>query len=189
MESEKNSLVENNIGLAAHIAHKYYMTLTPKSYFVFDDIFQEACIGLLKASRTFKEDKGKFSTYAGKCIANEILQYIRKQKRKLIWYHLENEVPTSTEDDSLTFQELVTSKRDDVEGQVMATFLSECMENQTKQFKRKSPRVEEREQKIFKLMLKGYRQSEIKDMVHLSQRVTAQHYEIIRRRVRYAWLH
>lgn len=46
-----------------------------------DDLYQEGCIGLLNAVRTFDESKGyAFSTYSAKCILNTIAKaHIRKQ--------------------------------------------------------------------------------------------------------------
>lgn len=48
----------------------------------FDDLAQIGMIGLLMAVRTFDKSKGKkFSTYASRCIQNEIFMYFRKMKK------------------------------------------------------------------------------------------------------------
>ena len=48
-----------------------------------NDIFQIAYMGLWKACKYYKENsKFKFSTFAIKCIKNEIFQYSRKQKKQ-----------------------------------------------------------------------------------------------------------
>lgn len=47
-----------------------------------DDYYQIGCIGLIKAAETFQDDKGyTFSTYASKCIVNEILRNVKRENR------------------------------------------------------------------------------------------------------------
>ena len=43
-----------------------------------DEVFCAAAYGLCKAGLTFNPDKGKFPTYAGRCIENEIKMLLRK---------------------------------------------------------------------------------------------------------------
>lgn len=78
----KNILIERNLRLVAHIAKKY----TLKGYDN-DDIISIGTIGLIKAISSFKPEKGVgISTYAARCIENEILMAIRSGKK------LQNEV-------------------------------------------------------------------------------------------------
>ncbi len=78
----KNILIERNLRLVAHIAKKY----TLKGYDN-DDIISIGTIGLIKAIGSFKPEKGVgLSTYAARCIENEILMAIRSGKK------LQNEV-------------------------------------------------------------------------------------------------
>ncbi len=73
----KNKLIEHNLRLVVHIAKKY--TNREQEIEEFTSI---GTIGLIKAINSFKEDKGfKISTYASKCIDNEILMYIRANKK------------------------------------------------------------------------------------------------------------
>lgn len=53
----------------------------PKSFFD-DDLRQVASIGLWRACVTYNEDISKFSTYAYKCIQNELAQYFRSLSAK-----------------------------------------------------------------------------------------------------------
>jgi len=70
-------LVLENLKLAYYFAKKF------RQQSDFDDIAQTAMIGLIKAARTFDENKKrKFSTYASKCIQNEIYMYFRKEKKQ-----------------------------------------------------------------------------------------------------------
>lgn len=76
----KNKLIEHNLRLVVHIAKKY--TNREQEIEEFTSI---GTIGLIKAINSFKEDKGfKISTYASKCIDNEILMYIRANKKNQV---------------------------------------------------------------------------------------------------------
>ena len=55
----------------------------PQSHPEYEDLCQEGAIGLLKAIRTFDQNESCFSTYAAKCILNEIMCYGRKRKNKI----------------------------------------------------------------------------------------------------------
>ena len=71
----RNTLIEHNLRLVAHIAKKYTGQDT-------EEIISIGTIGLIKAVSTYKSDKGyKLATYAARCIENEILMYIRKLKK------------------------------------------------------------------------------------------------------------
>ncbi len=69
----RESLITNNIRLAISLAQKF-------SYE--EDYESVAMIGLIKAADTFDFEKGiRFATYAARVIHNDILMYIRKNKR------------------------------------------------------------------------------------------------------------
>ena len=71
-------LIEHNLRLVVHIAKKYTENAQE-----LEDYTSIGTIGLIKAIDSFKENKGfKISTYASKCIENEILMYIRSSKKQ-----------------------------------------------------------------------------------------------------------
>ena len=73
----KDILIERNLRLVAHIAKKY-----SKNEFVSEDLLSVGTIGLIKAVNTFDNSKGiRLGTYASKCIENEILMYLRGEKK------------------------------------------------------------------------------------------------------------
>jgi RNA polymerase sporulation-specific sigma factor len=79
----RNTLIEHNLRLVAHIAKKYENTFEDK-----DDILSIGIIGLIKAVDSFNYSaKNKLATYAAKCIENEILMHLRsnKNKRNYTW--------------------------------------------------------------------------------------------------------
>lgn len=79
-EGDKNArdkLIEHNLRLVAHIAKRY-----SSSEQEMEDLISIGIIGLIKAIDSFKGDKGyKISTYASKCVENEILMHIRATKK------------------------------------------------------------------------------------------------------------
>lgn len=73
----KNKLIEHNLRLVAHIAKRY-----ASSEQEMEDYISIGTIGLIKAINSFSPDKNfKISTYASKCIDNEILMYLRSSKK------------------------------------------------------------------------------------------------------------
>ena len=73
----KDILIEHNLRLVVHIAKKYASNQQD-----LEDYTSIGTIGLIKAINSFKEEKGyKISTYASKCIDNEILMHIRASKK------------------------------------------------------------------------------------------------------------
>ncbi len=73
----RNTLVEHNMRLVAHIIKKYY-TQSDET----DDLISIGTIGLIKGINTYRGDKGvRLATYASRCIENEVLMYFRSQKK------------------------------------------------------------------------------------------------------------
>lgn len=77
-KTAKDKLIEHNLRLVAHIAKKFRDNQQIEQ----EDLLSIGTIGLVKAVNTFKPNKNiKVSTYASKCIENEILMYIRTSKK------------------------------------------------------------------------------------------------------------
>ena len=73
----RNTLIEHNLRLVAHIVKKYESTRIDK-----DDLLSIGAFGLIKAIDTYKLSSGtKLATYASRCIENEILMHLRKNKK------------------------------------------------------------------------------------------------------------
>lgn len=65
----RNTLVEHNLRLVAHIIKKYY-TQTAEQ----DDLISIGTIGLIKGVSNYRPEKGvRLATYASRCIENAIL--------------------------------------------------------------------------------------------------------------------
>lgn len=78
MITDENKMVADNTNIVYAVIHRYF----PK-YSDDEDIFQVGMIGLLKAIRSFDENKGfKFSSLAYEVIHNEILRELKKANKK-----------------------------------------------------------------------------------------------------------
>lgn len=65
----RNTLVEHNLRLVAHIAKKYYTQSNEQ-----DDLVSIGTIGLIKGVSSYRPEKGvRLATYAAKCVENAIL--------------------------------------------------------------------------------------------------------------------
>ena len=74
----RNVLIEHNLRLVVFLAKKYEST-----GYDLEDLVSIGSIGLIKGINTYKVDKNiKLATYASRCIANEILMFIRKNKKR-----------------------------------------------------------------------------------------------------------
>ena len=73
----KDKLIEHNLRLVVFLAKKYENTKVD-----LEDLVSIGTIGLIKAIKTYSMDKQiKLATYASRCIDNEILMFLRKNKK------------------------------------------------------------------------------------------------------------
>ena len=73
----RNVLIERNLRLVAHIVKKYYALPGDQ-----EDLVSIGTIGLMKAVDTFDATrKARFSTYASRCIENEIRMQFRRERK------------------------------------------------------------------------------------------------------------
>ena len=72
----KDVLIRHNLRLVAHVVKKYNGAAEA------DDLISCGTIGLIKAINSYKADKGtQISTYASRCIENEVLMFLRVSKK------------------------------------------------------------------------------------------------------------
>ena len=99
--SARNILVEHNLRLVAHIVKKYYGTGADQ-----DDLVSVGTIGLIKAINTFKADKNiRLSSYASRCIENEILMYFRGAKKNSLDVSINEEIDSDSDGNALTLMD------------------------------------------------------------------------------------
>ena len=77
----RNSLIEHNLRLVAHIVKKYYTQSDEQ-----DDLVSVGTIGLIKGVSSYRPEKGtRLATYAAKCVENAILS--QWNNRRLRWWN------------------------------------------------------------------------------------------------------
>ena len=74
--SAREVLILRNMRLVAHIVKKYQCPENEQ-----EELISIGTIGLIKAIATVDADKGRLSTYAARCIENELLMYFRSRKK------------------------------------------------------------------------------------------------------------
>lgn len=73
----RDRIIRHNLRLVAHVVKKYY-SLSGDA----EDLISIGTIGLIKAVNSFDNTKqARFSTYASRCIDNEVRMSFRKQKK------------------------------------------------------------------------------------------------------------
>lgn len=99
----RNKLVEHNLRLVAHIIKKYYGIQSEQ-----DDLVSIGTIGLIKAINTYKPDKKiRLSSYASRCIENEILMHFRNTKKSSQDISLNETIDTDKDGNPLTLLDIM----------------------------------------------------------------------------------
>lgn len=109
--NSRNTLIEHNLRLVAHIVKKYYATGADQ-----DDLISIGTVGLIKAVSTFKGDKNiRLATYAARCIENEILMFFRSLKKNAQDVFISDPIDTDSQGNALTLIDVIADKSDIVE--------------------------------------------------------------------------
>ena len=105
----REKLIRHNLRLVAHIVKKYSNAGEA------DDLISVGSIGLIKGIETFEYGKGsQLATYAAKCIENEILMYIRANKKHRSNISLTESVGVDKEGNEITLMDILPLKEDSV---------------------------------------------------------------------------
>lgn len=103
-EEARGKLIEHNLRLVAHIIKKYYGVSDDQ-----DDLVSIGTIGLIKAINTFQPDKSiKLSSYASRCIENEILMHFRSAKKTAQDVSLNETIDTDKDGNQLTLLDILS---------------------------------------------------------------------------------
>lgn len=117
----KNKLIEHNLRLVAHIAKKYSTNEQDM-----EDLISIGSIGLIKAINSFSSDKNfKISTYASKCIENEILMYLRSSKKIKSEVSMNTIIGTDKDGNDMELQETLDSDSKDAFETIYAKVISD----------------------------------------------------------------
>lgn len=106
----KNILIERNLRLVAHIVKKYQGSVEE-----LDDLISIGTIGLIKAIHTFDAGKSsRLSTYAARCIDNELLMLLRSRKKTSREVSLYDPIGTDKEGNEINLLDVIESEPVDV---------------------------------------------------------------------------
>ena len=99
----KHILIEHNLRLVVFLAKKYENTGVD-----LEDLVSIGSIGLIKAINTYNLDKKiKLATYASRCIDNEILMFLRKNKKRRNELSLEDSLSFDSEGNELHLEDVL----------------------------------------------------------------------------------
>ena len=162
-EDARNKLVEHNLRLVVFLAKKYENT----SYDL-EDLVSIGSIGLIKGINTYKIDKNiKLATYASRCIANEILMFLRKNKKRRVEVSLEEALNYDSEGNELHLEDVLGTDVELVPNLYQDKVNREFLDNEVKE-------LNKRDKEIITLRYglnntKEYTQKEVADMLGISQ--------------------
>lgn len=159
----RNVLIEHNLRLVVFLAKKYENT-----GFDIEDLVSIGSVGLIKGINTYKIDKNiKLATYASRCIANEILMFLRKNKRKKAEISLDETLNYDAEGNELRLEDILGTEIDAVPKEFENTMDKEILQ-------REIDTLDEREKEIMTLRYGlnntlEYTQKEVAEMLGISQ--------------------
>ena len=146
----RNKLIEHNLRLVAHIVKKYDTKET-----MTDDLISIGTIGLIKGIDTYNGDrKTKITTYAARCIQNEILMHFRSQKKYGPTVSLNDAIGHDKEGNEINLIDVIKDKNVDL-------FETLDLKNNINLLKRYLKLLNKREKEI---IIKRYGLNNTKDM-------------------------
>ena len=106
----KDKLIEHNLRLVVFLAKKYENTGID-----LEDLVSIGSIGLIKGINTFSSDKNiKLATYASRCIDNEILMYLRKNKKVKCEVSIDQALSFDCDGNALHLEDVIGTDKDEV---------------------------------------------------------------------------
>ena len=104
-EEARDKLIVHNLRLVAYIVNKKYPDCKDA-----DDLVSIGTIGLIRAAETFDcAQNNRFSTYASRCIDNQIKMYFRKMKHKQTELYISEPIESDSEGNALTIEDIISS--------------------------------------------------------------------------------
>ena len=162
-DESKSKLIEHNLRLVVYIARKFENTGINV-----EDLISIGTIGLIKAINTFNPEKNiKITTYASRCIENEILMYLRKNQTSKVEISIDEPLNVDWDGNELLLSDILGTDSDityqRIEREVDVNLLRTAMHT-----------LSAREQEIMRLRFglmgnKELTQKEVADILGISQ--------------------
>ena len=106
----KRILIERNLRLVAHIVKKYVSVGRDV-----DELIAIGIVGLVKAVNTYNSDKGsRLGTYAARCVDNELLMFLRTERKLNREVSLYEPIGTDKEGNEISFMDVVEDSTENV---------------------------------------------------------------------------
>ena len=145
------------------LAKKYDNTM-----YDLEDLVSIGTIGLIKGVKTYKLDKNiKLATYASRCIDNEILMFLRKNKKRKTEISFEDSINLDSEGNELHLEDVFGTEDNIVEKEYESIVDKECLINEIENLSKRDKEI-----LILRYGLnnkKEYTQKEVADMLGISQ--------------------
>ena len=101
-------LILRNMRLVAHVVKKYQCPEYEQ-----EELISIGTIGLIKAIATVDIEKGRLSTYAARCIENELLMYFRTRKKTSREVSYYEPIGTDKEGNEISLLDVIESQEPD----------------------------------------------------------------------------
>ena len=106
--SAREKLIVHNLRLVVYIAKKFEGT-----GICIEDLISIGAVGLIKAVNTFSPERNiKLATYASRCIDNEILMFLRKNKKRKTEVSFEDNLSYDSEGNELHLEDILGTEND-----------------------------------------------------------------------------
>ena len=133
----RSKLIEHNLRLVVFLSKKYENTGVD-----LEDLVSIGTIGLIKGVNTYKLDKNiKLATYASRCIDNEILMFLRKNKKRRGEVSFEDSLSYDSEGNELHLEDILGT-----EANIVTKGLED--ENDKKELYREIEKLDARDKEI-----------------------------------------
>ena len=159
----RNKLIEHNLRLVVFLAKKYENT-----GYDLDDLVSIGSIGLIKGINTYKPDKNiKLATYASRCIANEILMFLRKNKKRKLEISLEDALNYDSEGNELHLEDIMGTDEDLVSKEYEEKLNKLLLQKEIEKLKTRDKKIMIMRYGLYNT--KEYTQKEVADILGISQ--------------------
>lgn len=159
----RNILIEHNLRLVVFLAKKFEGTK-----YDLEDLVSIGSIGLIKGINTYKIDKNiRLATYASRCISNEILMFLRKNKKTKVEMSMDEALNYDSEGNLLKLEDILGTDVNLVSDALEKTIDKELLAKEIENLKRRDKEI-----MILRYGLKNtqeYTQKEVALMLGISQ--------------------
>lgn len=171
--SARDKIINSNLKLIFNIINRYYSN----SNYDIEELFSFGVIGLIKAVDSYDIDKNyEFSTYAGRCIKNEILMSFRKSNKYLNDISINEMISIGKDDDEISLESMIMDDKvsmfDDISNRELVVEIRRLIDN-----------LSEKDRKIIKLYFgfDGNKRISMDEIAHIIGCSTSSIYRIIKR--------